>query len=77
MERRRNEQPEAGRAIVAADDSSGTDRGGEGSEQDSSSNERVARRAYQRFEERGGEHGRDIDDWLEAERELMHRSDNE
>jgi hypothetical protein len=30
----------------------------------------VARRAYQRFEERGAEHGRDMDDWLEAEREL-------
>ena len=30
----------------------------------------VARRAYQRFEERGYEHGRDMDDWLEAEREL-------
>jgi len=32
--------------------------------------ERVAQRAYQRFEERGGEHGRDVEDWLEAEREL-------
>ena len=30
----------------------------------------VARRAYQRFEERGYEHGRDMEDWLEAEREL-------
>jgi hypothetical protein len=30
----------------------------------------VARRAYQHFEERGYEHGRDMDDWLEAEREL-------
>ena len=30
----------------------------------------VARRAHQRFEERGYEHGRDMDDWYEAEREL-------
>ncbi len=30
----------------------------------------VARRAYQRYEERGYEHGRDMDDWLEAEREV-------
>lgn len=30
----------------------------------------VARRAYRRFEERGYEHGRDMDDWLEAEREV-------
>jgi hypothetical protein len=30
----------------------------------------VARRAYQLFVERGGEHGRDWEDWLAAEREL-------
>jgi hypothetical protein len=30
----------------------------------------VARRAYRRYEERGHEHGRDLDDWLEAEREV-------
>jgi hypothetical protein len=30
----------------------------------------IARRAYRRFEERGYEHGRDVDDWLEAEREV-------
>ena len=30
----------------------------------------VARRAYQRFEERGREHGRDLEDWFEAEREI-------
>jgi hypothetical protein len=28
----------------------------------------IARRAYQRFQKRGGEHGHDLDDWLEAER---------
>jgi hypothetical protein len=30
----------------------------------------IARRAYDRFQMRGGEHGRDQDDWLEAEQEL-------
>jgi hypothetical protein len=31
----------------------------------------ISRRAYRRFEERGFEHGRDLEDWLEAERESM------
>ena len=30
----------------------------------------IRRRAYQRYLERGGGHGQDFDDWLEAEREL-------
>ena len=30
----------------------------------------IARRAYERYEERGSEHGHDVDDWLQAEREL-------
>jgi DUF2934 family protein len=29
---------------------------------------RVARKAYELFDQRGGEHGHDVDDWLEAER---------
>jgi len=32
--------------------------------------EHVAERAYHKFLARGGEHGRDADDWTEAEREL-------
>jgi hypothetical protein len=32
--------------------------------------ETVARRAYERFQARGAEHGRDQEDWFEAEREL-------
>jgi hypothetical protein len=31
----------------------------------------IARRAYQLYEERGGEHGRDLEDWFQAERELQ------
>jgi Protein of unknown function (DUF2934) len=30
----------------------------------------IARRAYELFLERGGEHGHDWEDWLAAEREL-------
>jgi hypothetical protein len=32
--------------------------------------EDVARRAYEKYEQRGAEHGHDQDDWFEAEREL-------
>ena len=32
--------------------------------------EEITRRAYQLYEARGGEHGRDLQDWLQAEREL-------
>jgi len=33
----------------------------------------IARAAYERYLSRGGNHGRDFDDWLEAERELRRR----
>jgi hypothetical protein len=33
----------------------------------------IAIRAYELYEQRGGEHGRDWDDWLEAENELRAR----
>jgi hypothetical protein len=35
----------------------------------SNNHEDVARRAYERFERRGRGHGRDQEDWYEAERE--------
>lgn len=31
---------------------------------------KVARRAYERFQTRGAEHGHDQEDWFEAEREV-------
>lgn len=34
--------------------------------------EEIARRAYEIFVHRGNEHGRDIDDWLQAESEVLH-----
>ena len=33
--------------------------------------EMIAKRAHEIFESRGGEHGRDLDDWLVAEREVQ------
>ena len=30
----------------------------------------IARRAYEIYQNRGGDHGADLDDWLEAERQL-------
>ena len=33
--------------------------------------EEIADRAYQRYLERGSQHGHDVDDWLAAEHELV------
>jgi hypothetical protein len=33
----------------------------------------IRRRAYERYLERGGNHGRHFDDWLEAEKELTQK----
>ena len=38
---------------------------------DGPSEEQVRARAYQIFKERGGEPGHDMDDWLQAEYELL------
>lgn len=35
----------------------------------------IAERAYEIYEERGGEHGRDQDDWFQAEGELLPKLD--
>jgi hypothetical protein len=32
--------------------------------------ERIARRAHELYEQRGGMHGKDLQDWLQAEREI-------
>ncbi len=32
--------------------------------------ERIAERAYELYEARGGEHGQDVDDWLQAEQQI-------
>lgn len=33
--------------------------------------EKIRTRAYALYAQRGGEHGHDMDDWLEAERQLL------
>ena len=38
------------------------------------SRERIAARAYELYLQRGGGHGRETEDWLEAEREISGRS---
>lgn len=38
--------------------------------------EEVAQRAYEIFLERGSDHGNDIEDWLQAERELSEESES-
>jgi hypothetical protein len=40
------------------------------SRNDRATPDRVAARAYRRYEERGREDGYDVQDWLDAEREL-------
>ena len=38
------------------------------------SHEEIAEAAYRRYLQRGGGHGQDFDDWVEAERDLRTRS---
>ncbi len=37
--------------------------------------ERIKQRAYELYEQRGGIHGFDIDDWLQAENEVLDARD--
>lgn len=37
--------------------------------------ERIALRAYEIYLERGGNHGQDLEDWLEAERQMSERAE--
>lgn len=39
--------------------------------EDEALNQEIARRAYVRFCDRGCAHGSDVDDWLEAKREVL------
>lgn len=38
--------------------------------------QRIRERAYQLFEQRGREHGQDVNDWLRAETEVLNESTN-
>lgn len=66
--RRLDRQP----ASAAGDSRQGP---GRESGQQAASAETVARRAYELYEQRGGEHGRDWDDWFQAEQEARARAD--
>lgn len=37
--------------------------------------ERIARRAYELYEERGRQEGQDVQDWLEAQQQLLRAAD--
>jgi hypothetical protein len=37
--------------------------------------EKIRLRAYEKYIERGGTDGRDLDDWMQAERELVEKLD--
>ena len=42
------------------------------------SREEIARRAHELYVQRGGEHGKDVEDWVRAEQELIEvRADKE
>ena len=70
---------DAGSSVAAADDRATSAPGGSdvssgnGHSAESPSYEQIAEAAYQRYLSRGGQHGSDFDDWLEAERELRTR----
>jgi len=36
--------------------------------------QQIAERAHELFQARGGDHGRDLDDWLQAEQELSEKN---
>jgi hypothetical protein len=64
---------DAGGSIAAADDRRAALAGANGHSDAAPSYEEIAEAAYQRYLSRGGQHGRDFDDWVEAERELRAR----
>ena len=44
---------------------------------DQATHEEIAAKAYEIFEARGGGHGSDLDDWLEAEHEVLRSRPND
>ena len=49
------------------------DRSEQGVDSGAIDRERIQRRAYERYQERGSDDGHDLDDWLEAERETREK----
>ena len=46
-------------------------KGASGTTYDEATQERISKRAYEIYQERGGHHGRNDDDWYQAEREVL------
>jgi hypothetical protein len=67
--RRRTVKPRPEALDVANDSGGGVDAGDTSAAVAPNSAE-VQRRAYELYVERGGRHGKDLDDWYEAERQL-------
>lgn len=42
--------------------------------QDVPTRDQIAQRAYELYQQRGSEHGRDLEDWLTAEKELRNQN---
>jgi hypothetical protein len=43
---------------------------------DAQTQDRIARLAYERYEQRGRQEGRDLEDWVNAERQLVGAANN-
>jgi ribosome-binding protein aMBF1 (putative translation factor) len=68
------EEPVApGASPSVADDYSRVIAAVEATRQDGLTREQIATRAYEIYVARGGSHGYDIEDWLQAERELRRK----
>ena len=73
-QRSRPRRPRAGGASQPADMQASDASKRSESMASSPSDEDIRLRAYHRYLERGGGHGMDFEDWLEAERELKTKS---
>ncbi|PYR94169.1 MAG: hypothetical protein DMF84_06365 [Acidobacteria bacterium] len=60
---------------MAPDDTAQDDRGAAGGPGQKTASDGVARRAFEIYCDRGCEDGHDMDDWLQAEREVGERTD--
>ena len=56
---------------------SGTDRSSTADDRSQPADQQVRNRAYEIYEERGGEHGHEWEDWLRAEREMRPKRKDE
>ncbi len=67
------EAPTADAAPSTADDRGRVTAALDAAKNGGATREEIARRAYEIYVSRGGTHGYDIEDWLQAERELRSR----